>query len=67
LIFLGPIRLCSQTKTFAGLDREEWIFITISVANVMIAIGFTIARMTQVGSDTPDFTFAIILIINAGT
>ncbi|XP_031570537.1 uncharacterized protein LOC116304889 [Actinia tenebrosa] len=54
-----------KTKTFVGLDKEEWIFITLSVLNFMVAIGFTIARMTQIPTDTPDFTFAVILIINA--
>lgn len=58
--------LLFQTKTFVGLDKQEWIFITLSVLNVMVAIGFTIVRMTQIPTDTPDFTFALILIINAG-
>ena len=53
-----------QFKTFAGLDEVEWIFLTISVVNVLVAIGLTIDRLVELGKNKPDYTFAIILFIN---
>lgn len=53
-------------KTFAGLEAEEWTFLTISVINVLVAIGITIDRLVELRKDTPDYTFAIILFINIG-
>ncbi|XP_031570536.1 uncharacterized protein LOC116304888 [Actinia tenebrosa] len=54
-----------KTKTFAGLEREEWLFVTISLVNIIITVGFTIKCMVDVHSNSPDFTFAIILLVNA--
>jgi len=56
----------SQTKTFVGLEKEEWIFIIISIINILLAILFTIVSMTKVSYHSSDFTFAIIVLINAG-
>ena len=53
-------------KTFAGLEAEEWTFLTISIINVLVAIGITIDRLIELQKDTPDYTFAIILFINIG-
>ncbi|KAK3735317.1 hypothetical protein QZH41_018728 [Actinostola sp. cb2023] len=55
----------SQTKTFVGLEKEEWIFIIISIINILLAILFTIVSMTKVSYHSSDFTFAIIVLINA--
>ena len=54
-------------KTFAGLEGVEWAFLTISVINVLVAIGLTIDRLVELNQNTPDYTFAIILFINIGT
>ncbi|CAH3112548.1 unnamed protein product [Pocillopora meandrina] len=53
-----------KVKTFAGLEVVEWIFLTISVVNVLIAIGLTIERLVKLLKCSPDYTFAIILFIN---
>ena len=53
-----------QVKTFAGLEVVEWIFLTISVVNVLVAIGLTIDRLVELKKNKPDYTFAIILFIN---
>lgn len=53
-----------KVKTFAGLEVVEWIFLTISVVNVLIAIGLTIERLVKLPKCSPDYTFAIILFIN---
>ena len=53
-------------KTFAGLEVVEMTFLTISIVNVFIAIGLTIDRLVELKKDMPDYTFAIILIINIG-
>ena len=53
-----------QFKTFAGLDEVEWIFLTISVVNVLVAIGLTIDRLVELGKNKSDYFFAIILFIN---
>lgn len=53
-----------MVKTFPGLEVVEWKFLTISVINVLVAIGLTIERLVKLEKDTPDYTFAIILFIN---
>ena len=53
-------------KTFAGLEVDEVVFLTISIVNVLIAIGLTIERLVKLPKDEPDYTFAIILFINIG-
>lgn len=55
-----------KLKTFAGLEAVEWTFLTISIINVLVAIGITIDRLIELHKDTPDYTFAIILFINIG-
>ena len=53
-------------KTFARLDRDELIFITISSLNTLVTVALTIDRLIELDKNTPDYTFAIILLINAG-
>ena len=53
-------------KTFAGLEVVEMTFLTISIVNVLIATGLTIDRLVEIKKEKPDYTFAIILIINIG-
>ena len=53
-------------KTFAGLELNEWIFISLSVLNVFVAVGLTIDRLVELPKNLPDYTFAIILFINIG-
>lgn len=55
-----------KLKTFAGLEAVEWTFLTISIINVLVAIGITIDRLIELHKNTPDYTFAIILFINIG-
>ncbi|XP_062579074.1 uncharacterized protein LOC134240957 [Saccostrea cucullata] len=57
-----------QTRTCAGLDAKETIFLVVSIANILTALGLTLYRFITViddgKSDSSDFTFALILIIN---
>ena len=55
-----------QVKTFAGLEAVEWTFLIISVINVLVAVGLTINRIVVLEKGSPDYTFAIILLINIG-
>ncbi|KAK3762832.1 hypothetical protein RRG08_040527 [Elysia crispata] len=58
-----------KTKTFAGLFPREWIFLAVSLVNLLTAIGLTVYRMVQVLRDdpeSPDFTFTLLLLLNAG-
>ena len=59
-----------QRKTFAGLLVIEWLFLAVSVVNIVATIGLTVERMAVVVRDdpnNPDFTFALLLLVNAGT
>ena len=53
-------------KTFAGLEVVEMVFLIISIVNVLVAIGLTIDRLVELEKHSPDYTFAIILLINIG-
>lgn len=58
-----------KTKTFAGLFPREWLFVTVSLVNLLTAIGLTLYRLVQVLEDdskSPDFTFTLLLLVNAG-
>ncbi|GFO21262.1 hypothetical protein PoB_004776700, partial [Plakobranchus ocellatus] len=57
------------TKTFAGLFPREWLFIIVSLINLLTAVGLTISRLVMVvqnDSRSPDFTFAVLLLVNSG-
>lgn len=59
-----------QAKTLAGLYTREWAFLIISFINIATAVALTFVRLVQVVKDdpaSPDFTFVILLLINAGT
>ncbi|KAK2177098.1 hypothetical protein NP493_619g06000 [Ridgeia piscesae] len=61
--FLGETR-----RTFAGLMIQEWIFLAVSIVNIAATIGLTIERIVvtvQSDPSNPDFTFALLLLINA--
>lgn len=58
-----------KAKTVAGLFALEWVFIGISAVNILTAVALTIVRLVQVvetDSTSADFTFTILLLINAG-
>ncbi|CAL1547338.1 unnamed protein product [Lymnaea stagnalis] len=59
-----------KTKTFAGLFGKEWIFLIVSMINILTAISLTLYRMIIVinekDSQSPDFTFTLLLLINSG-
>ncbi|KAL3852757.1 hypothetical protein ACJMK2_016374 [Sinanodonta woodiana] len=57
-----------KTKTFVWLSKKEWAFIILTTVNILAAIGLSISRLVTVITykpDSPDVTFAILLIINA--
>ncbi|XP_064605138.1 uncharacterized protein LOC135470248 [Liolophura sinensis] len=57
-----------RSRTFAGLHFKDWLFISVSLVNILAAIGLTIYRLVVVvkeNSDSPDFTFTVLLLINA--
>lgn len=59
-----------QTKTCAGLSVKEWVFIVVSVVNILVAIGLTLVRFIDViihDPAKPDFTFALLLLVNAAS
>ncbi|XP_032240747.1 uncharacterized protein LOC5515196 isoform X2 [Nematostella vectensis] len=53
-----------KIKTFAGLEKDEWLFVIISTNNILFAIGLTIERLVNLPQNSTDYTFAIILFIN---
>ena len=59
-----------QTRTFAGLSAKEWLFLVFTTLNILTAIGLTAYRLVKIikddKSDTSDFTFIILLLLNAG-
>ena len=49
---------------------QEWIFLAVSIVNIVATIGLTIERIVvtvQSDPSNPDFTFALLLLINAGS
>ena len=58
---------CFQVKTLAGLEAIEWIFLAISIINVLVAFALNIDRLVEIPKNWPDYTFAIIVFINIGT
>lgn len=55
-----------KVKTLAGLELNEWIFLIISVINVLVAFALTIDRLVELKKYLPEYTFAIIVFINIG-
>ena len=59
-----------QTKRFMSLEKNEWIFLGLSVVNILIAVGLTIERicffLDDSGDHSMELTFAILLLFNAG-
>lgn len=59
-----------QTKTCVGLSYKEWGFLVLTTVNILTAIGLTTYRLVTVidhhETKTPDFTFIILLLLNAG-
>ncbi|BFZ08515.1 hypothetical protein BsWGS_11554 [Bradybaena similaris] len=58
-----------KRKTVAGLFLKEWLFIIVSLINILTAIALTLLRMVDVlqhSPDSPDFAFTLLLLINAG-
>ncbi|XP_048741786.1 uncharacterized protein LOC125655506 [Ostrea edulis] len=57
-----------QTRTCAKLNAKEAVFLVVSIVNILTALGLTLYRFITVikegKSDSSDFTFALILIIN---
>ena len=53
-------------KTFARLERDELIFITVSSINTLVAVALTIDRLIELPKNSSDYTFAIIVLINTG-
>ncbi|XP_076448586.1 uncharacterized protein LOC143285224 isoform X2 [Babylonia areolata] len=57
-----------RTKTVAGLRGREWLFLAISVVNIVTAGALTLVRLVQVVQDEPksvDLSFTILLLVNA--
>ena len=59
-----------QRKTLMGLGWKEWTFLIVSVINLLVTIGLTIDRLVIVtdhhDTSSSDFTFAILILVNAG-
>ena len=53
-------------KTLPGLEPNEWIFLIISVINVLVALALAIERLATLEKHVPEHSFTIIVIINIG-
>lgn len=55
-----------KTKTLAGLDRNEWIFLILCVSCLVATIGFTLHTLiVRLHPDSSDYIFAVLLLFNA--
>lgn len=55
-----------KVKTLIGLELREWIFLIISVINILVAFALAIDRLVELPKYSPDYTFTIIVLINIG-
>ncbi len=53
-----------------GLGWREWSFMIVSFVNLLLTLGLTIDRLVVITdkhqTSTADFTFAILILANAG-
>ncbi|GAB1600778.1 uncharacterized protein LOC115210864 isoform X1 [Argonauta hians] len=71
---IGPItakstvRIWGRFRTFSGLTITEWLFLTLSLINIVIAISLTIYQMVVAFEEHSyvDIIFTTLIIINAG-
>ncbi|XP_064633215.1 uncharacterized protein LOC135491344 isoform X2 [Lineus longissimus] len=59
-----------KVRPFASLRKVEKLFLLVSAINILATIGLTIERLVVIiavekNPDTPDLTFAILLLINS--
>ncbi|CAB4010546.1 Hypothetical predicted protein [Paramuricea clavata] len=55
-----------KTKTLAGLDRKEWIFLILCVSCLVATIGFTLHTLiVRLHPHSSDYIFAVLLLFNA--
>jgi len=68
-IYLWFDVLCFQRRKWARLDLWEWIFLAVSILNITVCIILSTLRfvnVVQYDPNSPDFIFAIMLIVNSG-
>eukprot|EP00106_Octopus_bimaculoides_P015216 XP_014782658.1 PREDICTED: uncharacterized protein LOC106878077 isoform X2 [Octopus bimaculoides] len=71
---IGPItakstvRIWGRFRTFSGLTATEWLFLSMSLINIVIAICLTIYQLVKAVSEKHyvDIIFTILILINAG-
>ena len=54
-----------QKRPLKDLGKKEIAFAVISVVSSVLAIGIAIQRLATTSKGDPDFTFALIIIVNA--
>lgn len=54
-----------KKRPLKDLEKKEIAFAVISVVSSLVAIGLAIQRLATTSKGNPDFTFALIIIINA--
>ncbi|XP_059178210.1 uncharacterized protein LOC131957428 isoform X2 [Physella acuta] len=57
---IGKIQRCQDLKA------REILFMSLMLGSVLLATGFTIYRMAVISRQSADFSFGILLLINAG-
>ncbi|XP_036360591.1 uncharacterized protein LOC115210864 isoform X4 [Octopus sinensis] len=71
---IGPItakstvRIWGRFRTFSGLTSIEWLFLSMSLINIIIAICLTIYQLVKAVTELhyADIIFTILILINAG-
>lgn len=53
-----------KIRSYKTLSKLEICFLVISFGSLLGALGITIERLATVERDSPDFTFALVLILN---
>ena len=60
------VTLLGKTKTLAGLDRNEWIFLLLCIPCVLATMALTVhSLIVTLDPDSHKYIFAIILLINS--
>ncbi|XP_077998080.1 uncharacterized protein LOC144451169 [Glandiceps talaboti] len=54
-----------KRRNYSDLDTKEIVFLTVSLLSILATIGLTIERIITVDKNHADFTFAILILINA--
>ncbi|XP_025112641.1 uncharacterized protein LOC112575190 isoform X2 [Pomacea canaliculata] len=57
--------LLGKARSIKDLERKEYVYTVVAVLTLVVTTGFTIYKISTVGRDNPDFTFALILLTSS--